>query len=69
MLYAVHESKKPGSDWTCIAHDLKTVRGMQNRIVRGKWPAGQWQIYRCSKEDWYKSTGHQWAGRVIKRAP
>ena len=66
MLYAVHESNRPGSDWTCIAHDLKTVRGMQNRIVKGAWPSGKWRIYRCHRDDWYKRTGHFLVGKVTK---
>ena len=66
MIYAKHESDKPGSDWTCICKDLKTVRGVQNRIIRGGWSTGTWRIYRVSEHDWYSDTGHFLVGKVQK---
>ena len=66
MLYAKHESNQCGSDWTLICKDLKTVRGVQNRIVRGKWPSGEWRIYNCHEADWYGRTGHFLVGKVNK---
>ena len=67
MLYAKHESDRCGSDWTCLCRDLKTVRGVQNRIVRGAWSKGTWRIYRCDPADWYKRTGHFLVGKVCKK--
>jgi len=66
MLYAKHESNRLGSDWTCICKDLKTVRGVQNRIVRGKWPAGKWRVYSVHPDNWYRATGHFLVGKVTK---
>jgi len=66
MLYAVHESERCGSDWTVIAKDLKTVRGIRNRILRGYAPKGEWRIYYVHEEDWYKRTGHFLVGKVNK---
>lgn len=68
MLYAKHESDRAGSDWTCICKDLKTVRGVQNRLIRGAWPGGKWRIYQCNEDDWYKRTGHFLVGKLEKRA-
>ena len=66
MMYARHESNHLGSDYTVMCKDLKTVRGVQNRILRGRWPAGQWRIYTCHIEDWYKRTGHFLIGKCTK---
>lgn len=66
MLYATHESGRCGSDWTVICKDLKTVRGVQNRIVKGHSPPGKWRIYQCHEKDWYKATGHFLVGKVTK---
>lgn len=66
FLYAKHESNRLGSDWTVICKDLKTVRGVQNRIVRGYAPSGIWRIYRVHENDWYKETGHFLVGKVYK---
>jgi hypothetical protein len=67
MLYARHDSYMLGSDYTVMAPDLETVRGVCNRIVRGKWPAGHWRIYDCHPADWYKVTGHFLVGKCHKR--
>jgi len=67
FLYARHESYRLGCDHTVIAKDLKTVRGIQNRIIRGHAPAGKWFIYRVHENDWYKGTGHFLVGKVNKR--
>jgi hypothetical protein len=66
MLYAKHDSNKPGSDYTCICRDLKTVRGVQNRLIKGAWPSGTWRIYNCLDSDWYKATGHFLVGKLHK---
>ena len=66
MLYAKHESDRCGSDWTCICRDLKTVRGVQNRLTKGRWPTGTWRIYSCHESDWYKATGHFLVGKLHK---
>lgn len=50
MLYATHESNRPASDHTVIAHDLKTFKGIANRIVRGYWPSGVWAVYACAND-------------------
>ena len=67
--YATHESNRPGSDWTCVCDDLKTLRGVQNRIIRGAWAPGLWRIYVCDREDWYRATGHYLVGKVFKAPP
>jgi len=66
FLYARHESNRLGSDWTVICKDLKTVRGVQNRLTRGYAPAGTWRIYRVHENDWYKETGHFLVGKLHK---
>ncbi len=58
-LYAKHESNKPGSDWTVICDDLKTIRGVQNRLTRGRFQSGVWRIYRCMEQDWNMATTKQ----------
>jgi hypothetical protein len=66
MLYAKHESGRCGSDWTCICKDLKTYRGVKNRVKRGAWPKGEWRIYQCSESEWYKTAGHVLLGKFYK---
>jgi hypothetical protein len=66
FLYARHQSGKLGTYYTCICKDLKTVRGVQNRIVRGPRPSGLWHIYSVNESDWYKETGHYLVGKVRK---
>lgn len=67
FLYAKHETNRPGSDYTCICKDLRTIRGVQNRIIKGYWIKGNWRIYQTTEHDWYKSTGHFLVGKVTKR--
>lgn len=67
MLYAKHTSGKLGSDYTMIT-DLKTVRGVENRLSAGRWPAGDWEVFQCTKEDWYKDN-HKRVAILYKRAP
>jgi hypothetical protein len=66
FLYAKHESNRAGSDYTVICKDLKTIRGVQNRIIRSIRPVGEWHIYRVAEQDWYKRTGHFLVGKVKK---
>lgn len=67
FLYATHESGRLGSDGTIICKDLKTVRGVQNRIIKGYALKGNWNIYRVHENDWYKDTGHFLVGKVTKK--
>ena len=68
MLYATHESMKPGSDYTVICKDLKTVRGVKNRIGRreSKYLPGLWFIWKCAESDWYSRNNHHIVGKVRK---
>jgi hypothetical protein len=42
-----------GSANTLLARDLKTLRGVINRIERGAWGFGEWRIYYVSESRFY----------------
>lgn len=62
MLYATHESNKCGSDWTIICRDLKTPKGIANRLKRGVWPKGIWTIFVCTDDNFYAVETHRQIG-------
>lgn len=69
MLYAIHESNRCGTDYTIICRDLKTAKGVANRIKQSpSRPAGNWRIYSVAQENWYKDTGHKLIGTCRKEA-
>jgi hypothetical protein len=54
-----------GSDNGGFISDLKTVRGVKNRIIKGVYRSGEWVIHRCT----YTISGRSYeeVGRVTKR--
>ena len=53
-----------GSDNGNFVHDLKTVRGVKNRILNGVYSVGEWVIYRCTYISSRRS--YEEVGRVTK---
>lgn len=66
MMYAEHESKRCGSDYTMIAKDLKTVSGFKRRLLASSRLAGKWTVYSCSNERFYHTEEHKRVGEVVK---
>ena len=54
-----------GTENGVFANDLKTVRGVKNRILNGVFLAGEWVIYRFSNA--LNDETYVEVGRVTKR--
>lgn len=53
-----------GSDNQVIIRDLKTIRGVTNRIRKGYYKAGQWKLY--SFTDIYNDDTYIYIGIISK---
>lgn len=55
-----------GSDSGAFITDLKTVRGIKNRILNGNgWMAGEWVIYKFAKA--FDESSYNEVGRFVKK--
>ena len=46
------EYNPPGSDYTVICKDLKTIRGVKNRIKKYKWRENTIKLIIVSYQEW-----------------
>lgn len=50
-----------GAEWQRVIRDLKTLRGVENRIARGVIPPGAvgYDVYRVASDHFYNEKKHQ----------